>query len=82
MPANIKQFDIIHHFETNDIVIWRNSFTMRVGDYVYIYIAAPYSEIKYKCIVIESEIDEELLEQHSYAKVKKIIIIFQKKLNT
>lgn len=71
VPCNIKVFNIIEHFETNKKAVWKNSFTIRTGDTVYIYIGAPYGEIKYKCIVTNDAVDDELLQKHPYAIVNK-----------
>lgn len=71
VPCNIKVFNIIDHFKENKRAVWKNSFTIRKGDVVYIYVGAPYGEIKYKCIVTSDTVDEELLQKHSYAIVTK-----------
>jgi len=71
VPCNAKKFDVIKHFETHDIAVWKNSFTIKVGDTIYLYLSAPYGEIKYRCRVISDQVSEELLADHSYAKVEK-----------
>lgn len=71
VPCNIKYFDVETHFQNNSFVVWKNSFTIRVGDTVYIYIGAPYSQIKYRCTVVSDEIDEETLTENSYAIQEK-----------
>ena len=71
VPCNLKYFDVIEHFKNCEYVIWKNSFTIRKGDIVYIYIGAPIGEIRYKCEVVSDEIDQELLNSNSYAIVKK-----------
>ena len=72
VPCNIKFFDLISHFRNNKYVVWRNAFTIKKDDIVYIYVGAPYKEIKYKCIVVSDNVNEQLLREHSYAipKVK------------
>ena len=71
VPCNIKHFDLISHFESSDTVVWKNSFTIKQGDIVYIYIGAPIGEIKYRCIVISDTVSEELLAENKYAVVEK-----------
>lgn len=71
IPCNTKFFDINEHLKHNDTVVWKNSFTIKKGDVVYIYLGAPYRLIKYKGCVVSDEVSEELLDQHSYAKVEK-----------
>lgn len=67
VPCNIKYFNIIEHFSKSDTVVWKNSFTIRPGDVVYIYVGAPYGEIKYRCSVVTDTVDEDTLAQNSYA---------------
>lgn len=56
IPANPKYYDIIGYFKTNNITTWKQSSNVRVGDIVYLYMAAPYSSILYRCEVIETDI--------------------------
>ena len=71
IPCNLKHFDVIEHFKSNEYVIWKNSFTIRKGDMAYIYIGSPVGEIRYKCEVVSDEVDQELLNSNSYAIVRK-----------
>lgn len=67
IPCNPKHFDVITRFETDSTVIWRNSFSIRKGDVAYIYLSAPFSEIRYRCNVISEEVDDETLQANAYA---------------
>ena len=67
IPCNIRFFDLIKHFEKNKRVVWKNAFTIRKGDTAYIYIGRPYGEIRYKCRVINDQVDEQMLLANSYA---------------
>jgi len=71
VPCNIKHFDLISHFENTDTVVWKNSFSIKNGDVVYIYVGAPISEIRYRCTVISDSVSDELLDENKYAIVKK-----------
>ena len=71
IPCNIKHFDLIEHFKTHSTAVWKNSFTIRAGDVVYIYLSAPYSEIKYRCRVISDNVSEDLLKDNIYAVPQK-----------
>lgn len=71
VPCNIKHFDLMEHFKSSETVVWHNSFTIRKGDTAYIYLSAPYSEIKYRCAVIEDQVDEETLNANAYAIPRK-----------
>ena len=56
VPANPKYFDLITAFEENDVITWKQSSDVHVGDLIYMYVAAPYSAIMYKCKAIEVDI--------------------------
>ena len=80
IPCNIKYFDVISHFKENKRVVWKNSFSIHKGDIVYLYLSSPYGEIRYKCIVINDSVDEEVLKTNSYAiPIKKTNNYFSKK---
>lgn len=70
IPCNVNQFNVIEHFKANNKVVWKNQFSIKKGDVVYIYIGKPYGEIKYKCIAINDAVDDKLLEKNPYAIVK------------
>ena len=51
IPANNDIFDIIGYFEEYDTITWHKSSKMKEGDFVYIYMGAPYSAIMFKLYV-------------------------------
>lgn len=80
IPCNVGFFDVIQHFKENAKVVWKNSFTIRERDIVYIYLGRPYGEIRYKCVVISDNVDAEKLKNNSYAiQAKKSNNYFSKK---
>lgn len=56
VPANPKFYDIIHAFDKEDIITWKQSSSIKVGDTIYMYVAAPVSAILYKCKAVEVDI--------------------------
>ena len=56
IPANPKYYDVVSAFETSNVVTWKQSSDIHVGDMIYMYVAAPYSSILYKCKAIEVDI--------------------------
>ena len=81
IPCNVKRFNIINHFKDTDTVVWKNSFTIREGDIAYIYLGAPFGEIRYRCSVISDTVDDETLEANKYAiQEKKSNNYFSKKI--
>lgn len=71
IPCSTKVYNVDEHFKNNKTIVWRNAFTICPGDIAYIYVGAPFSEIKYKCRVISNVIDEEQLKANAYAIPKK-----------
>lgn len=65
--CNTKHFDIIEHFKDNKYVVFRKEGLMQNGDFVYIYLAAPYKQIKYRCKIIDNKLNAEELKEHPYA---------------
>ncbi|MFT8424209.1 MmcQ protein [Lactobacillus sp. UCMA15818] len=51
VPANPRYFDIDQAFKLNQTISWKQSTHIRIGDIVYLYVAAPVSALKYKCLV-------------------------------
>ena len=56
IPANPKYYDIEHAFDNAEIVDWKQGSSIKVGDTVFMYVAAPVSAILYKCKVVETDI--------------------------
>lgn len=56
IPANPKYYDIERAFDNAEIIDWKQSGSVKVGDTVFMYVAAPVSAILYKCKVVEVDI--------------------------
>lgn len=56
IPANPKYYDVVGAFEASNIVTWKQSSDIHVGDMIYMYVAAPHSSILYKCRAIEADL--------------------------
>lgn len=87
-PTNVKHYDIVNHFKNNDMIVWKYSCLLNIGDYVYLYVGSPYSQILYKCRVSEIDIDKDILHKHEYAitlnathKTKYAMLLLEKKYN-
>lgn len=81
IPCNVKRFNVIEHFKSSETVVWKNSFTIHKGDIAYIYLGAPYGEIRYRCSVISDTVDDETLQANKYAiQEKKSNNYFSKKI--
>ena len=58
-PANVKLFNIFDYFKENKTILWHQLVDAHIGDFVYIYVGAPYSAIMYKCLVRASRVNDE-----------------------
>ena len=56
IPANPKFYDVEDAFDHAEIIDWKQSSSVKVGDTVFMYVAAPVSAILYKCKVVEVDI--------------------------
>lgn len=56
VPANPKYYDIEKAFSENEVIRWKQSSNIAVGDTVFMYVAAPVSAILYKCRAVEVDI--------------------------
>ncbi|MBS7021024.1 MAG: MmcQ/YjbR family DNA-binding protein [Firmicutes bacterium] len=76
IPANPKYYDIMNCFNEVDTILWKQSNHMKIGDIVYLYIAAPYSAIMYQCYVEEVDIPYQYEDKNlSMKKVMKIKLL-------
>lgn len=67
VPCSVKFYDVVEHLKKNNTIVWRKVSALREGDVVYLYLSAPYSEIKYKCHIIDDNVSEETLKENTYA---------------
>lgn len=56
IPANPKFYDIEHAFDEAEIIDWKQSSSIKVGDTIFMYVAAPVSAILYQCKAVEVDI--------------------------
>ena len=73
IPANPKYYDVIKAFEEKEIIDWKQSSDIRVGDLVYMYVGAPYSALMYKCKAVEVDIPYHF--EADYLSIKKLMKI-------
>ena len=74
VPANPKYYDIEHTFDSADELDWKQGNGIRVGDTVFMYVAAPVSAILFQCVVTKTgipyEFSSEALTITSLMKIK------------
>ena len=71
IPCNLKYFNIEEHFLKTETVMWKNSFTIKNDDIVYIYLSAPVSAIRYRCRVISDQVSDKEIKNNQYAVPQK-----------
>ena len=64
IPANPKYFDIVHAFDAQEIINWKQGAGIRKGDTVFMYVGAPVSAILYKCEVVETDLPYTRKNEH------------------
>ena len=64
IPANPAYFDVDAGFEAEDILFWKQSSSVHVGDEIYMYVGQPVSAIRYKCVAVEVDIPSHLSSEH------------------
>jgi hypothetical protein len=55
--CNPKFYDVKRAFDTLETVDWRQNRNIKPGDTVYIYCGAPVKELRYQCLVLESDME-------------------------
>ncbi len=76
IPANPKYYDVINCFNDTDIIFWKQSSNVNVGDLVYLYVAVPYSAILYCCQVLEVNIPHQYADDNlSMSKVMRLKLL-------
>lgn len=78
IPANPKYYDVVGAFENSDIVTWKQSSDIHVGDIIYMYVAAPYSSIMYKCKAVEVDIPWQYSDSNVNVKTAMTIELLEK----
>lgn len=78
VPANPSYYDVIGAFEKNDIILWKQSSNVLVGDLVYLYVAKPYGAILFQCKAIETNIPYEMEDENVFMKKAMKIQLLKK----
>lgn len=56
IPANPKYYDIMHAFDQTDVIEWKQSANIRIGDTVFMYVTSPVKAVVYQCRVLANNI--------------------------
>jgi len=67
--SNVKYYDVLGAFESS-VQYWPMKTKASVGDTVYIYLAAPYKQIAFKCKVVRTDIELEEISSETFPFVK------------
>ena len=66
VPGNPEHFDIIGAFTELGKIDWRQTINAQVGDIVYVYVSGPIKEIRFKCRVNETDIEDVEIEDDKF----------------
>lgn len=72
IPANPQYFDLDHAFQQTDVIHWKQTAKMQVGDIVYMYYGAPFSQVRYLCRVVAVDIPADIYGKVRIKKMMKI----------
>ncbi len=76
VPANPKYFDIEKALKESNVITWKQSTDIKVGDIVYLYVAQPYSSIMYKFKVLEVNIPYDYKDKNiKISRIMKIDLV-------
>ncbi len=76
VPANPLYYDVIHCFDHQDTINWKQSSHMEVGDIVYLYVGSPYSAILYRCEVLAVDVPYSYQDNHlTISKVMQLKLL-------
>lgn len=64
IPSNPKYYDIVHAFDEQKEINWKQGAGIRKGDTVFLYVGAPVSAVLYKCKVTETDIPYEYQDRN------------------
>ncbi|MCM1342459.1 MAG: hypothetical protein NC246_01370 [Muribaculaceae bacterium] len=78
IPANPKYYDVVAAFEESRVVTWKQSSDIHVGDTIYMYVAAPYSSILYKCRAIEVDMPWQYEDENLSVKTAMTVELLEK----
>lgn len=71
IPCNEKKYNHRGAFEKLNVIDWRQSTNVEIGDYVFIYAGRPTSSVMYKCEVILTDITEGILKDDKEFNLEK-----------
>ena len=76
IPANPKLYDVERAFCESDVIDWNQRGSIKVGDTIFIYMAAPVSAILYQCKAVEVDIPCQHQDKNlTIAKLMKIKLL-------
>lgn len=68
IPINLKYFDLYGHLQQSNIIAIKKLRNTKDDDTVYLYIASPESEIRFRGIVVKERCTAEDLQKHIYVQ--------------
>ena len=71
VPANQRYYDVLNAFLNTQEITWKQSSDIKVNDIVYLYVAAPYSSILYKCVAEDVNIPYQYEDKN--LKINKVM---------
>ncbi|MCR5660743.1 MAG: MmcQ/YjbR family DNA-binding protein [bacterium] len=73
IPANPHFYDVVAAFAANNEIDWKQAASAKAGDIAFMYLGAPVSAVKYKCLITQADIPYHY--QNSHITIKKLMRI-------
>lgn len=64
IPSNPAYYDVVKAFSESDKTHWKQGRGICVGDTVFLYVAAPYSSVMYRCEVLQTDLPFPYADEH------------------
>ncbi|MDO4415717.1 MAG: hypothetical protein Q4C20_11635 [Erysipelotrichaceae bacterium] len=72
VPCNPEKYDIYSAVRKSPIIYWRQRVSFEIGDTLYIYLSRGVSEIRYKAVVTDINIDSRTINDEFWNDPKEV----------
>lgn len=72
VPCNPEKYDIYSAVRKSPIIYWRQRVSFEIGDTIYVYLSRGVSEIRYKAIVTDINIDSRTINDEFWNDPKEV----------
>ena len=70
LPANPRYYDVEQDFTATGTILWHQRTRVHAGDFVYLYMGAPVSAIRYRCVITDVDLPDEKREGRKVMRLR------------